>query len=92
MATNIPAARSLIERALSDVTHAGAREDLREALKLMTRTRKPARPTGHVRMTGELGARARRLYKTTDMSQEAIGIQLNVDSARVSEAINGMWY
>ena len=43
-------------------------------------------------MTQALGAEARRLHRTTNLSNGDIALQLNVDGGRVGEAINGMWH
>jgi hypothetical protein len=43
-------------------------------------------------MTQALSAEARRLHRTTNLSNGDIALQLNVDGGRVSEAINGMWH
>lgn len=92
--TDIPKARAILSAAIesSDGDWDQLVDAVKEALSLMTRTCKPKRHTGHQPMTAELGREARRLRRTKYLSCAAIGAILNVDSGRVSEAINGMWH
>lgn len=90
--TDIPMARAILETALASAYRDDQwRKAAREALGLMTRKVRPGRPTGNVPMTAELGAKARHLRDTTDLSNAQIGRMLKVDGGRVSEALNGRW-
>ena len=85
-------ARALLQETLGWELEDHVRDHITSALGLMTRVVKnPPRKSGHQPMTAELGAEARRLHRSTSLTNAEIGRKLNVDGGRVSEALNGMW-
>jgi hypothetical protein len=92
--TDIPKARKLLEQGYYFADSWAQLEGaVAEALTLMTRKVRKARVSKTtVPMTAELGAEARRLHRTTDLTDAEIGHKLNINGGRVSEALNGQWY
>jgi predicted XRE-type DNA-binding protein len=91
--TNIPKARAILTKASAEMKMGCCvREAIKDALDLMTRkVSSPRVSKNTVTMTQSIGAAARRIHRTTDLTQAEIAQLLNVNPGRVNEALNGMW-